>query len=65
MKNGKKGKMPAIMIAIAMPKKGNGKMDKAEKAKEKMEMKKDKMEMKAYESMIKAAKGSKAKKKGK
>ena len=31
MKNGKKGKMPAIMIAIAVPKKGNGKNDKAEK----------------------------------
>lgn len=65
MKNGKKGKMPAIMIAIAVPKKGNGKNDKAEKAKEKMEMKKDKMEMQAYAAMIKAAKGSKAKKKGK
>lgn len=64
----KKQKMPAIMIAVAVPKKGNGngKMDKAEKAKEKMEMKKDKLEMKAYEAMIKAAKGSKAsKKKGK
>ena len=60
----KKQKMPAIMIAIATPKKGNGKMDKAEKAKEKMEMKKDKLEMKAYEAMIKAAKGS-SKKKGK
>ena len=59
----KNGKMPAIMIAIAMPKKGkNGKM---EKAKERMEMKKDKLEMKAYESMIKAAKNAKAKKKGK
>lgn len=61
MKGMKKGKMPAIMIAIAVPKKGNGKMDKAEKAKEKVEMKKDKLEMKAYESMIKAAKGSKKK----
>lgn len=65
MKNGKKGKMPAIMIAIAVPKKGNGKNDKAEKAKEKMEMKKDKLEMQAYAAMIKAAKGSKSKKKGK
>lgn len=65
MKNGKKGKMPAIMIAIAVPKKGNGKNDKAETAKEKMEMKKDKMEMQAYAAMIKAAKGSKSKKKGK
>lgn len=64
MKNGKKGKMPAIMIAIAVPKKGNGKMGKAEKAKERMEMKKDKLEMQAYAAMIKAAKGSK-KKKGK
>lgn len=60
----KNGKMPAIMIAIAVPKK-NGKNGKMEKAKERMEMKKDKLEMKAYESMIKAAKGVKTKKKGK
>lgn len=35
----KKSKMPAIMIAIAMPKKGKGEM-KHERMEDKMEMKK-------------------------
>ena len=55
MKNGKKGKMPAIMIAIAMP---------AKKPKTKAEMKKEAMEDKAEMAALKAY-AKKTKKKGK
>lgn len=55
MKNGKKGKMPAIMIAIAMPSK---------KPKTKAEMKKEAMEDKAEMAALKAY-AKKTKKKGK
>jgi len=52
MKNGKKGKMPAIMIAIAMP--GKKPKSKAEMKKEKME---DKVEMAAMKAYAKKKKG--------
>jgi hypothetical protein len=52
MKNGKKNKMPAIMIAIAMP--GKKPKTKAEMKKEKME---DKVEMAAMKAYAKKKKG--------
>jgi hypothetical protein len=55
MMKGKKGKMPAIMIAIAMPSK---------KPKTKAEMKKEAMEDKAEMAALKAY-AKKTKKKGK
>ena len=62
MKNG-----PSIMIAVAIP--SRQAKTKAEERKKKMEeaaeMKKERMEMKAYESMVKVAKGVKAKAKKK
>jgi hypothetical protein len=68
MKNGKKMKgAPSIMIAVAIP--SRQAKSKADERKKKMEeaaeMKKEKMEMKAYESMVKVAKGAKAKPKAK
>ena len=68
MKNGKKMKgAPSIMIAVAIP--SRQAKSKAEERNKKMEeaaeMKKERMEMKAYESMVKVAKGVKAKAKKK